>query len=542
MADVTPIDTARRKRDRVLPHNLDAEASILGGIILRNDVLGHLETIEVDHFYDHRHKVVFQAMRNLEAIGRPIDIVTLEGEIQKQGKLEALGGVAFLGELALRVPTPDNVVSYAKIVRDRYLLRRLMLVTSDVAERGYAWDDEPDELLGQALADLQQLERGYREASEKIPIITVGASLEELDRLARTPVYETPFPAMNEVLGFGGLLSGQLYYLAGGTGFGKTSWVCALVKHHAEREQHALVAYYEMFSGYYTARMAAGPLGVAANQILRGEVPLIHVHRAVPAAHLEFLDGPSMPTLRRAIERHTRLGRPAPLVVVDYLQLLANQIQATMTRPDPRLANAMASEGLRSVAKDTGAAILVVSAASRTTGKKLANSDVRKVAPRDLVDSARESGAIEYDGAGIIVLSVSDEKDGDENIATITVAKARFGEAAHLDARYDGRTGSWRELGRVSFAPALGDKAPQAAAVSRVRAAITRVLRSGAQESKSKIQKLSGGNRAAVFSEIDAMLDDGTLVLQGGKIALAGVGATQVPGPVPQLEIGGGPA
>src|SRR5437762_1378707 len=103
---------------RVLPHNLDAEASILGGIILRNEVLTNLETLEIEDFYGGPHRIVFGAIRALEAVGKPIDVVTVENEIEKQGKLESAGGVAFLGELALRVPTPDNVLAYAEIVAD----------------------------------------------------------------------------------------------------------------------------------------------------------------------------------------------------------------------------------------------------------------------------------------------------------------------------------------------------------------------------------------------------------------------------------------
>src|SRR5215468_4044821 len=122
---------------RVLPHNVEAEASILGGIILRNDVLSQLDTIEVEDFYDNRHKVVFQAIRNLEATARPIDVVTLENEIEKLGKLEAIGGIAFLGELALRVPTADNVVAYAEIVADKHQARKLMLASGEILEKGY---------------------------------------------------------------------------------------------------------------------------------------------------------------------------------------------------------------------------------------------------------------------------------------------------------------------------------------------------------------------------------------------------------------------
>src|SRR5215467_9699122 len=122
---------------RVLPHNLDAEASILGGILLRNEVLVQLDTLEVEDFYDHRHKVVFQAIRNLEATSKPIDVVTLENEIAKVGKLEAIGGIAFLGELALRVPTADNVLAYTEIVQDKHQARKLMLASGEILERGY---------------------------------------------------------------------------------------------------------------------------------------------------------------------------------------------------------------------------------------------------------------------------------------------------------------------------------------------------------------------------------------------------------------------
>src|SRR5262245_21895849 len=139
---------------RVLPHNLDAEASILGGIILRNDVLTHIETLEVEDFYDHRHKVVFQAIRNLEAVARPIDIVTLENEIEKSGKLDAIGGIAFLGELALRVPTADNVVTYAEIVTDKHQARKLMLASGEILEKGYEDGIEVRDYLDDAEAKI----------------------------------------------------------------------------------------------------------------------------------------------------------------------------------------------------------------------------------------------------------------------------------------------------------------------------------------------------------------------------------------------------
>lgn len=511
----------QRRRDRgerkVLPHNAQAEASILGGIIIRNEVLRELATLETADFYEHKHRVVFDAIRNLEAAARPIDVTTLEVEIERAGKLEAIGGVAYLGELALRVPTADNVQAYAKVVRDHSLLRKTILLASDIVERGYDWEYEPDELLGELVAKGQEIDRGYRETSDRIPFLTISDSLDEIERLSRTPIFETPFDALNGVLGFGGLLAGQVYYLAGGTGFGKTSFVGRIVRHHAQNEGRALIAFWEMFAGYYTARMSAGVLGVHANLVLRNKIDRARIEEALPRDRIRFLDSPTLSTLERAVEYITRTTGTAPLVVIDYIQLLAEVVLAAMPRPDLRLATSQASGKLRELAKKTGAAIICVTAAGRAATKKLA-SDVRKAPARDLIDASKESGSIEFDGAGVIVLSVSDEKDGDENIATISVAKARFGETTHIDARYAGHTGEWRALDRVAkvikVTPAPDD--------GSLAAAIVRVLKKdGPLGSKNQIWKGTGRTKAAVLSEVDAMLGTGALVLTAaGKIAL----------------------
>ncbi len=517
---VTPINGRRKApRDgRTLPHNIDAEQSVLGGVIRQNSVLAELDSLEVLDFYDFKHQVVWSAIRNLESRREPIDEITLDAEITKAGKSDALGGLSFLNILALRVPTADNTIAYSKIVRDKAMLRRLALKLDDNLERVYDWQDEADELLGQAIADLGRIETGYRDASEAVPTITVRRALEELEQLAKTPVYATPFSGLNSALGFGGMLAGQVYYVAGGTGFGKTSWIGSVVKHHAEKGGHALVAFYEMFAGYYIARMVAANLQRHSNMILRGDVPRDEIEHAMPR-NVEFLDSPSLAVLRRAIEKHIRAGHPPPLVVVDYIQLLGDQVMATMNRPDARLANSMASAGLRAIAKETKAVILVVSAASRSVGKAL-TGDIRKKPPRDLIDAAKESGAIEYDGAGVIVLSVSDDLDDDRMIATITVAKARFGEAQHLDARYDGKTGEWTELGRV-MRHDIATPPPTATSASAIaRVAITRVLRGGPIKTKNKIFALAGGTRPAVLSEVDAMVDAGLIRVCGDGFML----------------------
>src|SRR5262245_3648545 len=172
---------------RVLPHNLDAEASILGGVILRNDVLQQLDTLEVDDFYDHRHKVVFQAIRNLEASARPIDVVTLENEIEKAGKLDAIGGIAYLGELALRVPTADNVIAYAKIVTEKHQARKLMLTAGDILEKGYEDGIEVRDYLDEAEAKIFDVTQSRDKSGPELLKGLVKKVFSSLDERFKSP-------------------------------------------------------------------------------------------------------------------------------------------------------------------------------------------------------------------------------------------------------------------------------------------------------------------------------------------------------------------
>lgn len=135
---------------------VSAEASVLGGVLVRPDVLSQLDELEVDHFFDYRHKVVFSAMRSLGAANAPIDVVSLESEISKGGKLEAIGGMAFLGELCLRVPTPDNVVHYSKEVRLAWRNREALIALDKAMDSILSGFYQAGEVLEETVAELQR--------------------------------------------------------------------------------------------------------------------------------------------------------------------------------------------------------------------------------------------------------------------------------------------------------------------------------------------------------------------------------------------------
>jgi NADPH-dependent glutamate synthase beta subunit-like oxidoreductase len=164
--------------------------------------------------------------------------------------------------------------------------------------------------------------------------------------------------------------------------------------------------------------------------------------------------------LRKQVQFLRKKYKAPVFVVIDYLQKLAAQVardlQAQGEKPDLRQATTIASSMLCTIAEEDEATILAVSSGGRSSAAKLRGSrggrfiDVRDIPPSELVDTAKESGDVEYDAAGLITLSVSDETDADGfQVATMTVAKARYGRVQHIAMAYNGAGGVWHDRGRV---------------------------------------------------------------------------------------------
>lgn len=158
------------EQSRQLPHDLSAEQGVLGGVLLSNEALALLDYLEIEDFYDHKNKVVFAAMRNLEAAHKPIDVILLENEIAKSGKLEAIGGVAYLGELTLRTPTVDNVEWYARLVREKRITRQVMVMIGDVIDEAYDGGIEGEQLVHDVTTALLTIATGADR-----PIVTIAS-------------------------------------------------------------------------------------------------------------------------------------------------------------------------------------------------------------------------------------------------------------------------------------------------------------------------------------------------------------------------------
>lgn len=151
-----------RSTRAVLRHNLDAEAGILGGILLDNSVMERLDGLAVEDFWDDKHKVVFAAMRNLAAACRPIDVQTIEVQIAASGKLDAIGGPGFLRELVLRVPTPDNVAAYSDDVKRLARNRAAEVMLASALHRIRSGDIEPEDVVTETAGELARFAEDLR--------------------------------------------------------------------------------------------------------------------------------------------------------------------------------------------------------------------------------------------------------------------------------------------------------------------------------------------------------------------------------------------
>ncbi len=390
---------------RVLPHNLDAEASILGGIILRNDILLQLETLEIDDFYHHQHKVVFEAIRNLEAAAKPIDVVTLENEIAKRGKLEAIGGIAFLGELALRVPTVDNILAYSEIVKDHSQARKLILASSEISEKGYEDGLEIKDYLDDAEAKIFEVtQRKDKSGPEPLKglVKKVFSSLDErfkqTDGITGLPTGFTDLDGKTA-----GLQPTELIILAARPAMGKTSFALSLAQNAATSGGWpCLVFSLEMSSTQLAERMLCSEARVDSSALRRGQLQrqdmtnLTYAAATLSKAPILIDDSPALSL--REVRARARRWRSDPsmfprdgtakkcgLILVDYLQLMRGSPQAAKASREQEISEI--SRGLKSLAKELDCPVLALSQLNRSleqrTDKRPQLSDLRECVTGD---------------------------------------------------------------------------------------------------------------------------------------------------------------
>jgi replicative DNA helicase len=419
----------RSRLDRVPPHDLQAEESLLGAMLLSRDAIASaVERCKAEDFYRPAHGHVFDAICSLYAQGEPADPVTVADELRRADLLEATGGVGELIALQANTPAIANAARYARIVEEHSLLRRLISVASGIAEMGYSMPEDVAAAIDQAEAMVFQVaERRVTDSLKPLREL-LAASLDHLEALYNRGDSITGVPTgytdLDEQLS--GLQPSALVIVGARPSMGKTSFALGLAAHAAiVKKLPVLFFSLEMSHLEITQRLLCSEARVDSSRVRNGKLheadwpKIVHAIGDLGEAPLFIDDNPNLTVMEiRAKARRLKSREGLGLIVVDYLQLMSGRDAAESRQVEV----SEISRGLKILARELSVPVVALSQLSRNLE---ARADKRPV----LAD-LRESGSLEQD-ADVVLFIYRDEvynKDSsDKGSAEIIIAKHRNG-------------------------------------------------------------------------------------------------------------------
>jgi replicative DNA helicase len=384
----------------VPPHSVEAEQAVLGGLLLDPAAWDNVaDVIVAEDFYRPDHKLIFEAIGALAGGGKPCDVVTVVGELERRSELEQAGGLAYLGSLARDTPTAANVRAYADIVRERSLLRQLIRAGTEIASAVFNNDGETArELVDKAEQKVFQIaEHGFRgrqgAAAVRSLLPAVIDQIDEAyanpDSLRGLPTGFTDFDRMT-----GGLRPGDLVIVAGRPSMGKTTLAVNMAEyaalHHQTTRASVAIFSMEMPSEQVITRMLSSIGGVPLQNLRSGRISdddwvrITSATSQLSEAKIFIDETPALtPTELRARARRVKREHGLNLIVVDYLQLM----QVPGTKENRATEIAEISRGLKVLAKELSCPVIALSQLNRGVeqreNKKPVMSDLRECVTGD---------------------------------------------------------------------------------------------------------------------------------------------------------------
>lgn len=416
--------------DRTLPHNLDAERSVLGAILLRNEAINAaVEVLQPDDFYREAHQLLLEHMIQLSERGAAIDLITLSESLARADALEKVGGPAYITRLVDGVPRSTNVEYYAQIVKEKSTLRRLITEAGKIAAEAYDADRDASEILDEAersifsIADAR-IGTGFTPLSD-----LVDSALDTVERLQQYKSLVTGVPT-----GFydldaktSGMQPTDLVIIAARPSMGKTSFVINMAQ-NAALEHGKVVGVFslEMSKEQLFMRMLTSEARVDSQRLKQGmllerDLPAIaQAAEKLSMAKIFIDDTASIGVLEmRAKARRLKAEHGLDMLVIDYVQLM--QGRGRFENRQQELTSI--SRSLKGLAKELHVPILILSQLSRAPDARADH--------RPQLSDLRESGALEQDADVVMFIYREDRykgpEDEDTGEAEIIIAKQRNG-------------------------------------------------------------------------------------------------------------------
>ncbi|MDP3278035.1 MAG: replicative DNA helicase [Deltaproteobacteria bacterium] len=426
-------------KGNIPPNDLDAERAVLGAVLLDNGVFGTVSAAVVaSDFYHPGHAVIFEAMLAVNARGEPIDVVTLSSELRNRERLNAVGGMQYLGELTETTPTIANAETHGRIVADLAQVRRMIGVAHEIVARGYGERGEADSYLDYAAAQVFGVAQ-RRSKSTLIPLeVAVQEAFERIEKTmergARISGTESGFRDLDELTS--GMHPGQLIIIAARPAMGKTSFVMCLTANAAKSAGKPVLFFsLEMPRVELANRLLCGEANVDQS-LLRSNMMTEDQMTALTQAASNiynlpiYIDDSGELTLMdlRAKARRMKAERDLCLIVIDYLQLM----KASRDGMDSREREiSEISRGLKQLAKELGVPIIALSQLNRAVENRTDK--------RPQLSDLRESGAIEQDADTVMFIyrdEIYNKDTEDKGVAEIIIGKQRNGPTGTARLRF----------------------------------------------------------------------------------------------------------
>ncbi|MFB3923518.1 MAG: replicative DNA helicase [Terriglobia bacterium] len=391
--------------DRTLPHNLEAERALLGSILIDNGALNvALETISKDDFFSESHRITFDKMVSISEKNRTIDLVTLSEELGKEGLLEKIGGAAYLAALTDGVPVGSTtaVAEYARIVKEKGLIRRLINASSNVISRCLEATDDPETLIDLAQSQVfeiaeQKVLSGFLGIRDIVKS-SFGTIDVLFDRGQRVTGVETGFVELDNMTA--GLQPGELIIVAARPSLGKTALALNIAAHAAiEKKQHVGVFSLEMSKESLVIRLLCSEARIDSHKLRTGfssREDWSKMTRALgrlAEAPLFIDDSPGLSIMQiRAKARRLKAEKGLDLLIVDYLQLVTGHGRFENRTQEV----SFISRSLKSIAKELRVPVVALSQLSRAPEERPGH--------RPQLSDLRESGSIEQDADVVLFI------------------------------------------------------------------------------------------------------------------------------------------
>ena len=421
-----------RPAQRIPPHNVEAEASLLGAILLSKEAMSIAQErgLRGEEFYKPIHQFIFDAMRALNIAGEPIDAVTVADELRRGGQLDTVGGVEALVALQNATPSVTSAERYARIVRDTAALRRLIATAADIAEIGYSGPDDVARALDDAESRIFDVsERNVGDTSKRLEAL-MSETMEQLEHRASSRETITGLATglhdLDRILL--GFQPGTLNILGARPAMGKSALALRMAVHAAQAAAAPVLFFsLEMGATELAQRVLASEARVDATLLRNGRVTQNDWQKiglalgtlSVPLI-IDDSPGTSVAAIRARARRTMSREGGLALIVIDYLQLMG----ADDNKPENRqLEVSEISRKLKLLAREFGIPVLALSQLSRALESR---SDKRPT-----LSDLRESGALEQD-ADVVMFLYRDEVYNAESreskgVAEVQVAKHRAG-------------------------------------------------------------------------------------------------------------------